>query len=188
MRGENVYANNFRPGDTETWLPAVIIKRYGPRNFTVSLIQENVVWRRHADHLRPRHALDSPKSSTAERSLVESEFQSETTNLPNELSWEMGNVIIHHSEPDLPLVARSLPDEMSASTPSTQVEPVATASPHQAERVVRATSPHMTSPEQVVLGSRAYTVLSPTNRGFPTTLQRRIFYISICFPLKKNFF
>ncbi len=66
--GENSYAKNFRPGDTETRLPAVIIERHGPRNFTVSLIQENVVWRRHADHLLPRHVLDSPKSSTTERS------------------------------------------------------------------------------------------------------------------------
>ncbi len=78
--------------------------------YTVSLIQENVVWRRHADHLLPRHVLDSPKSSTTERSLVESEFQSETTNLPNELSWEMSSSTT--AEPDLPLVARSLPDEI----------------------------------------------------------------------------
>ncbi len=38
--GENVYAKNLRPGDTEAWLPAVIIERHGPRNYTVSLIQE----------------------------------------------------------------------------------------------------------------------------------------------------
>ena len=42
--GENVYAKNFKPGDSETRLPTVIIERHGPRNFTVSLIQENVVW------------------------------------------------------------------------------------------------------------------------------------------------
>ncbi len=70
------------------------------------------------------------------------------------------------AEPDLPLVSRSLPNVMSASTPSTQVEPVATASLLQAEKVVRATSPHMISPEKVVLGFRASAsspVLSPTN-------------------------
>ncbi len=113
----------------------------------------------------PRHVLHSPKSSTAVRSLVESEFQSETTNLPNELSWEMSSSTTAEP-PDLLLVARSLPDERSAFTSLTQVEPVATASPLQAERVVRATYFTTTSPEKVVLGSQASAsspVLSPTN-------------------------
>ena len=97
--GDEVYAKNFRPGDAETWLPARVIEKQDPRNFTVELLQDNLVWRRHVDHLHPRHVADSHRAA-AERSPVE--YSSATTNYPNGLT--LGNSPPATADPNRPLI------------------------------------------------------------------------------------
>ena len=104
--GDEVYAKNFRPGDTETWLPSRVIEKQGPRNFTVELLQDNLVWRRHVDHLCPRHVADSHRAA-AERSPVE--YSSATTNYPNGLT--LGNSPPATADPNRPLGTRSSPHQ-----------------------------------------------------------------------------
>lgn len=55
--GEEVYAQNFGPG--EKWLPATVVKVHGPRVFEVELREDKRLWRRHIENLHHRYVDDS---------------------------------------------------------------------------------------------------------------------------------
>jgi len=37
------------------WMPAIVVKRFGPRSFNVRVVPRGPVWRRHIDHLQRRY-------------------------------------------------------------------------------------------------------------------------------------
>ena len=77
--GEKVYTRNY--GQGEKWLPAKVIKKLGSQLFTVELVQNKMVWRRHLNQLRQRYGEDSDllgteknTSSQAPREPIEYPF------------------------------------------------------------------------------------------------------------------
>ncbi len=68
--GDTVYARNFGKG--MYWQPGVIFSSAGSRSFNVKLCSNEVVLRRHLDHIRVRHATVSagPADDLAEGSLL----------------------------------------------------------------------------------------------------------------------
>ena len=71
--GQGVYAKNFGKG--EKWLPGIIEKVQGVRNYVVKVFggHGNMIWRRHADQLKSRfnEIVESDQSGILDKNLID---------------------------------------------------------------------------------------------------------------------
>lgn len=69
--GQNVYVRNYQNPNKDSWSPAIIKRKIGPRNYTCLLIHENRSIKRHLDQIRDVQ-LERGTETGADDSIVES--------------------------------------------------------------------------------------------------------------------